>query len=222
MTQYRIDVYIVDDHAMLNEGLTEVLNRNAMMHVSRTFTTLAECRSALEKRQPDVLLLDISMPDDDGIAFCQWLMKEYPKVRIVAVTIHDEYSIIQRMLDAGVHGYVLKSAPVEELAKAICTVWKGQSYLCPLVKSILHEGSTKAVTLTNVEQNILRLICNGLTNPQIADRLSLSTETVNWYRKRLLTKLGVKNTAQLVSLALRQQLVYSTIASNETTTDFTD
>ena len=206
MTKYRIDVYIADDHAMLNEGLTEALNRTDTIHVSRSFTTLAECRAALKVRQPDVLLLDISMPDGDGTSFCQWMMKEYPKVLLVAVTIHDEYSVIRHMLDAGVNGYVLKSAPVEELAKAICTVWKGQNYISQKAEEILRAGSTKAVVLTGVEQNILRLICDGMTNPQIAQQMGLSTETINWYRKRLLAKFGVNNTASLIRLAIKEHL----------------
>lgn len=206
MTKYRIDVYIADDHAMLNEGLTEALNRTDTIHVSRSFTTLAECRAALKVRQPDVLLLDISMPDGDGTSFCQWMMKEYPKVLIVAATIHDEYSVIRHMLDAGVNGYVLKSAPVEELAKAICTVWKGQNYISQKAEEILRAGSTKAVVLTGVEQNILRLICDGMTNPQIAQQMGLSTETINWYRKRLLAKFGVNNTASLIRLAIKEHL----------------
>ena len=207
MTKYRIDVNIVDDHTMLNEGLTEALNRSAMIHVSRCFTTLAECRAALELRTPDVLLLDISMPDGSGTDLCQMLIRDFPKVRTIAVTIHDEYSVIRRTLEAGVNGYVLKSATVEELEKAICTVWRGNCYISPPVADILREGSAGAVTLTSAEQNILRLICDGLSNPQIAERLSLSTETVNWYRKRLLAKFGVGNTAALVALTMREKLV---------------
>ena len=111
------------------------------------------------------------------------------------------------MLDAGVHGYVLKSAPVEELAKAVCTVWRGQNYVCPQAADILREGSAKTVSLTSAEQRILRLICDGKTNPQIAELLQLSTETVRWYRKRLLAKFDVRNTASLVMLAMQEKLV---------------
>ena len=207
MTTYRIDVNIVDDHTMLNEGLTEALNHNAKIHVSRSFSTLAECRDALRVRQPDVLLLDISMPDGDGVDFCQWLVSEYPKIKIIAITIHDEYSIIHRMLEAGVNGYVLKSASLEELVGAICSVWKGQKYISPQVADILHEGSAKSVVLTNVEQNILRLICDGQTNPQIARQLSLSDETIKWYRKRLLAKFGVRNTVNLVTLVMKENII---------------
>ena len=207
MKKYKIDVYIVDDHTMLNEGLTDAINRSETVHVSHCFTTLADCRTALTERTPDVLLLDISMPDGDGTAFCQWVTSEYPKVRIVAVTIHDEYCVIQRMLEAGVHGYVLKSAPIEELLTAIGQVWKGVRYLSPAVEDIIRQSGSKAIVLTKPEQNILRLVCQGHSNPEIADRLHLSAETVKWYRKRLLAKFGVNNTVNLVTLAVKGSLL---------------
>lgn len=207
MTIYRIDVNIVDDHTMLNEGLSEAINRSETARVSRTFTTFDECRTALQERRPDVLLLDISMPDGDGIDFCQWAVKEYPKMKVIAVTIHDEYSIIKRMLATGVHGYVLKSSPIDELLKAIVSVWQGKNYISHDVKEIVRQGSASAIILTPVEQNILRLLCDGCTNPQIAQHMNLSVETVNWYRKRLLAKYGTRNTVQLVSLVLKERLL---------------
>ena len=207
MKKYKIDVYIVDDHTMLNEGLTDAINRSETVHVSHCFTTLADCRAALAERTPDVLLLDISMPDGDGTVFCRWVASEYPKVRIVAVTIHDEYCVIRRMLDSGVHGYVLKNAPVEELITAIEQVWKGQRYISLAVEDIIRHSGSKAVVLTKPEQNILRCVCDGYTNPEIAERLHLSTETVRWYRKRLLAKFGVKNTVNLVTLVLKERLL---------------
>lgn len=204
MNKYQIDVYIADDHTMFNEGVTEAFNRSTVIHVSHSFTTLAECRATLKVRQPDVLLLDISMPDGDSTAFCQWVMIEYPKIRIVAVTIHDEYRVIQRMLDSGVHGYVLKSAPIEELVTAIEQVWKGKHYISPAVEDIIRQSGSKAVVLTMPEEKILRFVCKGYSNPEIADSLHLSTETVKWYRKRLLAKFGVKNTVNLVALAIKE------------------
>lgn len=209
MRKYKIDVYIADDHTMLNEGLTEAINHSETVHVSRSFTTLSECRSALAERCPDVLLLDISMPDGDGVDFCQWVVSKYPKVRIIAVTIHDEYGIVQRMLDSGVHGYVLKSAPIVELVSAIEQVWKGLRYVSPALEAILQRPGNKSVVLTKPEQDILRYLCEGYSNPEIAERLNLSTETIKWYRKRLLTKFGVKNTVSLVALAMKEIINYS-------------
>ena len=207
MKNYLIDVYIADDHQMVCEGLSEMINQSGKAHVSRTFNTLETCRQALQERRPDVLLLDLSMPDGDGVAFCQQIVSDYPNVHVVAVTIHDEYSIIQRMMECGAHGYVLKSSPVEELIEAIVSVWQKQQYVSPQVEAILQKGKINSVVLTDVETHILRLLCDGMTNPEIATEIHLSTETVNWYRKRLLAKFGMKNTVSLVRLAVEQKLV---------------
>lgn len=205
--KYRIDVNILDDHTMVCEGLADAINRSDVAHVSRTFNTIESCRQAFRERRPDVLLLDISIPDGDGAAFCQEIIQSCPKVKVVAVTIHDEYSVIRRITDLGIHGYVLKSSTVDTLLEAIVNVWQGRRYVCAEAEAILRQGATQAVSLTAVEQNILRLVCDGMTNPQIAAQLNLSTETVNWYRKRLLAKFGVNNTVSLVRQALKEQLV---------------
>ena len=207
MKQYRIDVNIADDHVMVCEGLANAINRTGDIHVSRSFNTLEACRQALSSSRPDVLLLDISLPDGDGIAFCQEVIASYPKLKIIAATIHDEYSVIRRMLDVGVHGYVLKSSSIEQLIEAIHQVWQGERYLSPEVEAIIEQAQGHVVTLTEVERNILRMICDGMTNPQIAKILNLSTETINWYRKRLLSKFGVKNAVSLATLVLREKII---------------
>lgn len=207
MKNYLIDVYIADDHQMVCEGLSEMINQSGKAHVSRTFNTLETCRQTLQERRPDVLLLDLSMPDGDGVAFCQQIVSDYPNVHVVAVTIHDEHSMIQRMMECGAHGYVLKSSPVEGLIEAIVSVWHKQQYVSPQVEAILNEGKSRNVVMTDVETHILRLICDGLTNPEIATQLHLSIETINWYRKRLLAKFGMKNAVSLVRLAVEQKLV---------------
>lgn len=204
---YRIDINIVDNHSLLTESLADAINRSNVAHVSRTFSTLETCRQTLEERCPDVLLLDISMPDGNGIAFCRQMLGLHPKLKIICITIHDEYSVIHRMMDTGVHGYLLKSSPISELIEAIQTVWKGGRYVSQEVEAIISKSEPVTVFLSNVERNILRLICEGYTNPEIASQLSLSTETVNWYRKRLLAKYGVKNTVNLVTLVLKKQIL---------------
>ena len=207
MKNYLIDVYIADDHQMVCEGLSEMINKSGKAHVSRTFNTLEACRNVLQERLPDVLLLDLSMPDGDGVAFCHEVIDTYQNIRVVAVTIHDEYSMIQRMMECGAHGYVLKSSPIEELIQAIVSVWQKQQYISPQVEKILSEGRSRSVVLTDVEKIILRLVCDGHTNPEIATELKLSTETVNWYRKRLLAKFNVKNSVGLVRNVLEQKLL---------------
>lgn len=207
MNKYRIDVNIVDDHTMFAEGLAAAVNKSEMLHVSRLFSTLEACRQALSERRPDVLLLDISMPDGSGIAFCEEMLEAYPKMKLVSITFHEEYSVIQRMLDAGVHGYILKSSSVEELEEAVVRVWKGERYICPQVDSILQQAASSKVFLSAVEKQVLELLCQGHTNPEIANQMHLSTETINWYRKRLLSKFGVRNTVSLVALVLREHIL---------------
>lgn len=205
--KYRIDINIVDDHSMLTESLTEAINRSDTAHVSHIFSSLDSCRQAIVRRCPDILLLDISLPDGDGIEFSREILQTLPKIKILCVSIHDEYSVIQRMLDTGVHGYLLKSSSVSELINAVQAVWQGQTYISQEVKEIISRSEPQTVFLSGVERNILRLICEGYSNPQIAPKLCLSTETVNWYRKRLLSKFHVNNTVKLVTLALKEQLV---------------
>lgn len=204
---YKIDVNIVDDHTLLVQSLAEAINRSEVAHVSHTYPTLALCRQKMPEWHPDVLLLDISMPDGNGIEFCSHVLATYPTTRVIAITCHDEYSVIQQMLDLGVHGYVLKSVPVTQLIEAITTVFHGKRFVCPEAESILQKGASHQVQLTPVEREVLRLICNGMTNPEIATQIHLSPETINWYRKRLLSKFNVKNSVTLALIATREQHV---------------
>ncbi|MBQ8452217.1 MAG: response regulator transcription factor [Prevotella sp.] len=207
MKQYRIDINIADDHAMFCEALAEAVNRTQAAHLSRMFSSVAACRRALEERRPDVLLLDITMNDEDVEAFCREALAAYPKMKIIIITVHDEYSVIRRMLDTGVHGYLLKSSSVDELITAIQRVWRGERYISSQVSDIIDRSKEHSIQLTDIERSILRLICQGLSNPRIAEELCLSSETVNWYRKRMLSKFGVKNTAGMVTIAVKEMLV---------------
>lgn len=204
---YKIDVNIADDHTMLTQGLAQAINASGVAHVSNFYATLGECKSGLSKWVPDVLLLDISMPDGNGMDFCKQIMSQYPSVRIIAITCHDEFSIIKRMIDMGVHGYVLKSAPIQEVIHAITAVYHGMQYLSSDVTSILEHDESRQVFLTPVERDVLKGICNGLTNPQIAEQIHLSVDTVNWYRKRLLAKFNVNNSVSLAILAVREHIL---------------
>lgn len=217
MKPYRIEVMIVDDHVMFSEGLSEAINHSPVARVSRTFDTFEACRQALVERRPDVLLVDLAIPDNstvmsvnpakNGIAFCQEIMEKYPQLKVIVITIHDEYSVVKKMADMGVHGYVLKCAPVSQLTDAIQRVWRGERYLSPQASEILEQATHNTTVLTDIEKNILQLICDGYTNPEIADRLCISHETAKWYRKRLLAKYGAKNSVNLVTLVLKEKLL---------------
>lgn len=204
---YKIDVNIVDDHTMLVEGLTDAINHSTVAHVSHSYATLEECGRNLAQWHPDVLLLDISMPDGSGMDFCKQVLSGNASIKVIAITCHDEFSVIQRMLEMGVHGYVLKNASVQEVVDAITTVYHGKRFLSKEVEAIIEKGSSKQVFLTKVEKDVLRLIANGMTNPEIAEQIHLSIDTINWYRKRLLAKFNVKNSVSLALLAVREHLV---------------
>ncbi len=164
-------------------------------------------RATLQSRCPDVLLTDISLPDGDIVDFCHEVLEDFPAVKIIVLTVHDEYSVIKRMLDIGVHGYLLKSSSSSELVDAIERVWKDEHYVSAEVSDILSKSAPVEVSLTAVETKVLRLICDGFTNPQIAGKLCLGVETINWYRKRLLAKFNVNNSVSLVRRVLTEHII---------------
>ena len=207
MNATKIEVYIADDHTMFTAGLVDVVNRGEKVNISRTFGTIAACKQALALHRPAVLLLDISMSDGNGSDFCKWLLAEYPDLKILAITSHDEYSIIRRMLESGAHGYLLKTSSIDELTDAVETIVQGESYISREVEKIIKQGKANEIIISAIEKNILRHICDGRTNPEIANALNLSTETVNWYRKRLLAKFGANNTATLVATIIKNNVL---------------
>lgn len=204
---YRIDVNIVDDHTLLLESLTEAINKNEAVHVSAVYTTLSECARRIAERRPDVLLLDLSMPNENSSEFCTQLLEAYPMVRIIVMTCHDEYSVIKRMMELGVHGYVLKSSPVEELITAIQQVFHGQRFTSSEVEAIITQGEAEQIYLTHTEHDVLQLICQGMSSQQIAEQMCMSFNTAKWYRKRLIAKFEVSNTTTLVAHAVKMHLV---------------
>ena len=202
-----IDVYILDDHVMLVEGISKAINETKSAHVNNIFHDIESCRRALMFERPDVLLLDISLPDGSGIDYCKEIRELYPSVKVIAITSHDEYSVARQMLANGAMGYILKNSSSEELLESIETVYNGEQYICDKIDSIMRRSSTNEVYLSEREKEILKLIVAGDTNPEIADKLCLSPLTIKGYRKNLLLKLGVKNTAALVNLVVTEKLV---------------
>ncbi|MDL2238869.1 response regulator transcription factor [Bacteroidales bacterium OttesenSCG-928-L14] len=202
-----INVYITDDHVMLVEGIEKAINESKIAHVNNTFFDIESCRKALIYERPDVLLLDISLPDGSGIDYCKEVHELYPNVKIIAITSHDEYSIARKMLENGAMGYILKNSSAEELIEGIEAVYNGEKYLCDRIENIIKRRSSNEVYLSEREKEILRLIVDGYTNPEIADKLNLSPLTIKGYRKNLILKLDVKNTASLVNLVLTEKLI---------------
>jgi len=202
-----INVIIVDDHKVLADGLRMLIEESDDITVSRMAYSAKECRYYLQFRLPDVLLLDINLPDGNGVELCKELTTRYPKLKILALTTYSEYTTVRQMLDNGALGYVLKNAMSEEVIKGIRTVAEGEKFLCHEVDVLMKKQINANIWLTPRERDLLKLIVEGYTNPEIATELSLSPDTVKGYRKNLLIKLDVKNTAILVKKALEEKLV---------------
>lgn len=203
-----IKLFIVDDHYMIIEGIRSLLQQEAGLEWLGHAMTADSCLAFLEKQRPDVIFMDVNLPDENGIDLCLKVKKAYPKIHIIGLSSFNQYSFIEKMLHNGASGYVLKNAVKEELLEAIETVLEGNPYISKEVETtITTNKNLKMPLITRREKEILLLIAEGLTNGEIAGKIFVSTTTVDTHRKNLLTKFEVKNTAALVRLALQYQLI---------------
>ncbi|MFB2120489.1 response regulator [Parapedobacter sp. 2B3] len=202
-----ISVAIVDDHKILTEGLQSLIEDSGVAKVVGVAHSAADCRLSLGFWKPDVLLLDVGLPDSSGVDFCKEVKAQFPEINVLALTTHNEYTIVRQMLDNGASGYLVKNAMADEVLAGIAAVAAGKTFLCHEIDLLMKRPSPKKIWLSPRERELLRLISEGLTNGEIAEQIFLSPETIKGYRKNLLLKLGAKNTAVLVKMALEQKLI---------------
>ena len=205
-----IRVLIVDDHHMVLEGLKVLLEPLEYVAVVGTATTAAEAHAAARQLLPDVVLLDINLPDGNGVDVCRDLLAELPQLKVVALTTLNERTYVVRMLESGALGYVLKNALPEELAAAITKVYAGKKFFSDEVQDLLLQPASTLPAgpiLTRREKEVLALIANGLTSQVMADKLFVSALTIETHRRNLLAKFEVSNTAALIRHAAQQGLV---------------
>ena len=207
-----IKVLIADDHQVFRDGIESILEDVEGMEV---VAQAEDGKIVLEKLKtitPDVILMDISMGDANGIETTQIVKKDYPQIKVLVLSMHEETDYIVKMLEAGASGYLLKDAGSNEMIKAIQEVYSGGTYYSQQVSAAIVSRLTnrnkkkekqRGITLTRRETEILELITNEYTNPEIAEKLFISIRTVDTHRRNLLEKLNVKNTAGLVKYALR-------------------
>ena len=199
-------ILIVDDHPVVVAGLCQLLSRFEGIEIFATAGNAFEAVACLKKQAVDIILLDINLPDINGIDLCKKIKKEFPETKIIGISTFCERSYILRMIDNGASGFLVKSASAEEIEDAIKTVMEGKLYLSLSMEHILRPSSIIAQgmlpALTKREKEVLQLIVEGLTNPQIGEKLFISPLTVDSHRKNLLTKLEVNNTAALVRIAV--------------------
>jgi len=202
-----INVMVVDDHKILLEGLQHLINNSGIARVVSVGNSVADCRALLEYELPDVLMLDVGLPDGDGCLLCAELCQKYPTLKVLILSSYAEMAVITRALDGGALGYVLKNASSEEILDGIHFVALGRRFLCNTVENQFKKNTHKPITLTGRERELLKLIVDGLSNTEIADKMCLAEQTVKGYRKNLMIKLQVQNTAQLVRKAIEEKLV---------------
>jgi len=202
-----IRVAIVDDHTAVADGFEHIVNESGFAGVCGKAYSVSGCWKLLAQSNADVLLLDVSLPDGNGVDLFPQINALYPNLKVILLTSHSEPSIIRRALDSGISGYIMKNASGEEIIKGIRTVLSGERYFCKETEKLLKHFDNTIILLSRREQELLHLIIAGKSGKEIADSLCLGYETIKSYRKRLMLKLNVSNSAELVRIALEQGLV---------------
>lgn len=210
-----ITVSITDDHPLAIEGIQNMLRTEADIRISGTYSSGADLLEGIRQNTPDVLLLDVLLPDRNGDELAEIIQKDYPDVRIVAITSLDAPAHLRTMMRNGCKGYILKNTDKHSLVAAIKQVYQGGEYIDPVLQEkilnhVLHfqkMGPGKAPDLTRREKEVLKLILEEYTCQEIAEKLFLSLRTVETHRFNLQRKLGVNNNIGLVKIAIQMGLV---------------
>lgn len=212
MTQ-PLRVFLADDHAIVRQGLAALINAQPDMTV---VGEAGDGRSALDKArdcEADIVVMDISMPEMNGVQTTHALKTACPDIKVVALSVHEETSYLRQLLDAGASGYVLKRAAAEELIHALRVIGNGQVYICPAMSAKVMSsfarkqplrGELAGSELSERETDVVKRIAQGFSNKEIAAHLSLSLKTVETYKARALEKLGLASRADLVRYAVEQ------------------
>ena len=209
---------LVDDHCLFRDSLRFVLEQAENINVIAEASDGVEFLELLNDVLPDLVLMDIAMPKMDGIEATSKAISKYPELNIIALSMFGEEVYYHKMLLAGAKGFVLKESGSEDLINAISTVMEGNfCFSKEILKTIVwnissNNGSTNKMpdyNLSEREVEVLRLVCHGLSNTDIADKLSISQRTVEGHRSRIIEKTGAKNSIQLLLCAIRDQLIVS-------------
>ena len=207
----RTRVLIVDDHPMVADGIEAILETYDDLEVVGTLSNGRELVEQIGTLKPDVVLLDLNMPEVNGLSATEMVLETQPDMRILILSMHDSPEYITTALNHGARGYILKDVPTDEIRNAIDTVMRGETFLC--------DGASAAMTpntadgrepLTNREQSVLLQLAQGKSNKQVAADLDISVRTVETHRKNIKRKLGISSTAGLTRYALEHGVLQGT------------
>ena len=213
----KMRVLIADDHVLVREGLRALLEAQPDIEIVGEATSGEETVNKTKEIQPDIVLMDITMPGMSGLEATRQIRQQSPDVRILVLTMHEGDEYFFKMLDAGASGYFIKGGHSSELISALRAVWHGDVFIYPtMTKKLLSDYLQKARTgkdkesydgLTNREREILKLIAEGHTNQEIADLLVLSIATIQTHRAHIMSKLGLRSPTELIKYAIRRGFI---------------
>ena len=200
-----ISVFIVDDHKLVIEGIVSFLQKEKNIKVAGFTTTALGCINFFKTNTADVILMDINLPDMNGMDLCKLIKTNYPGIAVIALSTLSQGSYITQIIENGASGYLLKNADKDEITDAIVTVTNGKTFFsfeAGKIYKATTEKRTGLPVLSKREKEILKLIAEGFTNIEISKQLFISIDTVDTHRKNLYTKLNVRNTALLIRYAI--------------------
>ncbi|ARN71008.1 DNA-binding response regulator [Nonlabens tegetincola] len=202
-----IHIAIAEDHVSLSDGLKLFLEQDNDIKVMFTVPSGKEMLLKLERMRPEVILTDISMPEMNGVELCQRIKKEYPRTKVLALSMFENEGAVRDMIDAGVDGYMLKSSPLTELKKAIFTIADGKNYYDNELKFNIKDlklFSSRKQLLSRSEKEILKLVAQGKTNQEIADFRGTAVSTIIKHRKNMMQKLDLHGKGELLQYAIQE------------------
>ena len=207
-----VKIIIVEDHVIFREGIKKVLAEIEGVEVIAEAENGEQFLAFLEKCKPDIVLMDLKMPVMDGMEATEKALKLYPDLKIIVLTMFGDEEYLYSMVLKGIYGYLLKTTSLTNLERAIHMVSNGQQYYTPelngmLAKKLRQFSSNEIPTFTSKENELLKLLCKGLSTEEMAEKLCMSKRTIEGYRAKLLLKTGLSNTINLVIYAIRNKLV---------------
>ena len=211
-----IRILLADDHKIVRDGLRTLIGKEAGMEVIGEAENGRKALKMAEKIRPNVVIIDVTMPDMNGIEATRKMVTEIPGVKVIALSMHSDRRFVLGMLEAGASGYLMKDCAFDELAKAVRSVSTGQTYLSPSIADVLVKGYLDRVNeklsvarspLTEREREILQLLAEGRSSKEIAAHIGVSVKTVETHRRNMMQKLNMRSVAELTKYAIREGLI---------------